>query len=407
MIEEYSLYNYKRRVKKIKEKTIQSKKIKSANTKHIIDFINNKTTNQEISLSREYKLWYIFNHIGEICKKDFMKMTKTDVTNIIEILKEKDYAATTLSDYKKLIKAMWKFLKGKPNSRDYPEEVADMSCNGKPKIKEEKDMITFDECKEMVAKEPNPRNKAIIMLLFETGIRVGELMNMKTSDIKFSSNGFGEITVSGKTGIRNIPNFYLSAPYLKRYIAGHPNEDKRKGWLWICPSNPNKPVSYTIIRRVLNEAGRRANIDKPLNPHNFRHSAVTHWDKIGLTDQEKKMLAGWTTTEQLQTYSHIGKKQVKDKIMQIYGEVMSEQNKPEKQLKCPSCRNVNEVKAKYCVNCGWCFTDEALNERKEFKENTELLIAQNKKMIEEILNRMGEREIALTKNCSKKCAVEN
>ncbi len=386
-----------------------NKVISQANKKDIHEFFENKVSQVDISLSRQCKILYLMLSIGELCKKDFKKMTKQDVNKLICDIKNKTknngdkIKPTTISDYKRMIKELWKYIKGKPNSKDYPKEVDGIKCNGKPPMKQEKDMITFEECKKMISREPNNRNKAIIMILFETGIRVGELMNMKTGDINFSANGFGEITVTGKTGTRTIPNFYMSAPYVKRYLAGHPNENKTKGYLWTQECNSKKPVSYTTISNILRNAGKRIKLDKPLNPHNFRHSAVTYWDKLGLSDQEKKVLAGWTTTKQLQTYSHVGNGQVKQRIMQLYGEVIDDKNKPEKQLKCPSCRTVNEINANFCAGCGWCLTDKALNERKQLQEGTEQLIVNNKKLISDMLEKLIDDKIAtLHKNEHRK-----
>ena len=68
----------------------------------------------------------------------------------------------------------------------------------------------------MIRTARNIRDKAIIALLFDAGIRSGELLNMKIKDVDFNTES-AHITVNGKTGMRKVPILF-SAPYIARYL---------------------------------------------------------------------------------------------------------------------------------------------------------------------------------------------
>ncbi len=66
------------------------------------------------------------------------------------------------------------------------------------------------------------RDKAMVMTLFESGLRVGELLTMQIKNVRFEQQG-AYLSVTGKTGDK-VVFVYLSAPLLSQWVSQHPTE---------------------------------------------------------------------------------------------------------------------------------------------------------------------------------------
>ena len=89
-----------------------------------------------------------------------------------------------------------------------------------------------------------------------------------------------------------------SKPYLAEWLEAHPRSGSTDAYLFVGDpehhnTDLNQPLCQGTIRRMLERTAERANVEKPVNPHNFRH----YWTTImkqdyGLNDEEIKFLLG-------------------------------------------------------------------------------------------------------------------
>lgn len=77
-----------------------------------------------------------------------------------------------------------------------------------------KDLLTKQDIQRQIKAAKNDRDKAFIAVLYETGARIGELIDLKVGDIEDRKHGM-KIVIDGKTGARRIP-LVESVPHLKR-----------------------------------------------------------------------------------------------------------------------------------------------------------------------------------------------
>lgn len=130
-----------------------------------------------------------------------------------------------------------------------------------------------------------PRS-GIHAILWETGARIGELIDLQYGDIETDTRGT-YVIVTRKTGARRLP-LIESRLYVEQWLTAHPIPRPNVPlWCKIEQGAPNEAIGYNYIRlRLLKRAQERAGIEKSVNPHHFRHSRATH-------------LANWLTEAQL------------------------------------------------------------------------------------------------------------
>jgi integrase/recombinase XerD len=122
--------------------------------------------------------------------------------------------------------------------------------------------------------EPRPRDRAILLLLYASGIRVSELCGLSWRDLQANGEG-GQVTVFGKGG--NTRAIQLPASVWKLVLGLRPS-----------PAGPDDPVFVSrkaktggrlrplAVFRVVRKAARRAGIELPVSPHWLRHAHASH-----------------------------------------------------------------------------------------------------------------------------------
>jgi len=226
------------------------------------------------------------------------------------------------------------------------------------RVKKPSDILGIDEVMRMIKTceyESSPitckRNKAVISLLYECGLRRGELVNIKLKDVTPTDFGFS-IYVEGKTGSRMV---YAvdSACYLREWLNVHPQVSNPEAPLFVSLSRRNgeaKPLSDDAVLLIVKRAASRAGIKKRVYPHLFRHSRATHLAKH-LSEQTTKKLMGWSrASPMLQTYIHLSERDVRDELLSLYG--LKPKETPVIGIKrCPKCGKTNPPDVTYC-ECG-------------------------------------------------------
>jgi integrase/recombinase XerD len=131
-------------------------------------------------------------------------------------------------------------------------------------------ILTEEEVQRMLAAERQPRNHALLWLLYASAIRVSECCNLKWKDVQERSEG-GQITVLGKGGKTN--SILLPASVWIR-LGGLRAEASFDGPVF--RSRKGQHLHPTQVRRIVRRAALRAGIDKPVSPHWLRHAHCSH-----------------------------------------------------------------------------------------------------------------------------------
>jgi len=147
--------------------------------------------------------------------------------------------------------------------------------------------LTQDQVLNLIEIEENVRNKAIIALFTESGLRLTELTNIELSDIDWSSH---TIRIIGKGKKEAYAPFgSLSEKYLRMWLS----EYTPSGNVW----GLNQWGIISFLRRLEDETGL------PCNPHTFRRTFACLLRKAGIDTMTIKDLGRWESLEMVQRYT--------------------------------------------------------------------------------------------------------
>jgi len=354
-----NIYNYEKRLKSIEINIQQSKKISQKNKKLILEFRDDCFANN-IGLARIIRYLYCLRDISIWLNKSFSVAKTQDIKQLVaKIERMNNYSPRTKYEYRATLKKFYKWLK----NTDNPEEISWIKLNFKKNNEKlPSDLLTEKDITEMVNKTSNPRDRAIIITLYESGCRIGEFIKLQIRDITFDKYG-SLLNVTGKTGARRV-RVVTASPYLLDLINKHPNKENPESYLWL-KNNTSKMLEYAAFCKALRVAAKRANIKKKVNPHNFRHARATSLANK-LTDQQLKIFFGWTrSSDMASVYVHLSGRDVDDALLSTYGiktDRVEEKTQKLKPISCQRCSLSNEPTNKYCKQCGFPLNKESQQE---------------------------------------------
>jgi len=156
-----------------------------------------------------------------------------------------------------------------------------------------------------VSKLSGLRDRAILELLYATGMRVGELTAVRINDIDFWS---GSVKVTGKG--RKQRFCYLTenaVEFIEKYLEKRPKKPER-----LFLNKNGTPLSAVSIRKNLNKYIRNTAIVKRVSPHTIRHSFATILLSRGCGLRAIQELLGHADISSTQIYTHISPKHLKE-----------------------------------------------------------------------------------------------
>lgn len=296
---------------------------------------------QQLGESRIKKYYYILNKISKMLNKDFDKANKDDITKLLVDIQRKPLKEWTKHDYRITIKKFYKWL-GKEELVSWFKTTVDKNKLPLPTT------ITREELLKLIQSCRTVRDKALISVLYESGCRIGELINVRLNEIEFDAYGSVLIINRGKTGSRRIRICGKAVEYLKEWVnVNHPTKK---------PDDVLFPYTYEGLAKVLKNIGKRAGLNKRIHFHMFRHGRATELSKE-LSDQELKIFMGWSKSSNMtETYVHLSGKDIEQKILQISG--ISEKDKIDNAL------NILQVKKPEVFDVLYEFVKKQLSENK-------------------------------------------
>jgi len=247
------------------------------------------------------KNYLFFNSkLLEFCGKDAEQIEEQDVKNFLaEKLSNKATGSVILA-LAAIKYAFMTILKKDPTSniaRPRKEKVLP-------------DVLSKEEVDAVIKAAETVKSRLMIKMLYYTGLRVSELVNLKVSDINLEK---GEALIKGK-GNKQRRVFFTPRLHdsLKEWLSAHPQN--------IFLFSKEKPLTTRNIQKILNKISKKLGLQKPLTPHKLRHSFATHLLESGSDIRTIQALLGHENLSTTQIYTHLTDelyKKAKEKIYEL------------------------------------------------------------------------------------------
>lgn len=249
-----------------------------------------KGQKKKIGKRRCMKYIYMLKRLSKWFDKPFSEVAQKDMEVFIlrldndEILtfKGKPFSEESKADVKKAVRKFWKWMNG---GHQYPDIVSWIDTTYKI---QEIPAIKFEEMQRLVEYSDSPEKKFYVMLLFDSGARPEEAMNLRWSDLEKKQPESGRHYYMArirwsKTKPRTI-SLPLCTEMIDRIINAHPEKQDS--------SEPLIPVEYSNLYKKLKLLGRNV-LRKNIYPYIFRHSSITYYAKVLRNRQKLCYRYGW------------------------------------------------------------------------------------------------------------------
>jgi len=161
------------------------------------------------------------------------------------------------------------------------------------------EFLTKEETIKFLDVIENPKHRLIIELMYGTGMRVNELVNLKVKDFDFEGN-YGWV----RQGKGRKDRLFILPLRLKEKIQELINSLKLDSEDWLFTGQSGNHYSVSSIQMIVKKARKVAGIEKNVHPHTFRHSFATHVIQNGYALMELQPLMGHSKLETTMVYLH-------------------------------------------------------------------------------------------------------
>jgi integrase/recombinase XerD len=357
---------YEKRIAKTMQALDKNPHILEENKETIKEYLKHLILNG-YSYSRIYKNALYLMEMAEQIKVPFKYAETRDIEDIVLWITQRPVAEDTKVDYKIVLKRFYRWI----GNGEYPSCVKWLrTTKRKSDEKLPEDILTEEDVKKMIDAAENARDRAFIALLWDTGARMGELIDLKLKNIEDDPHG-KRIVLRGKTGARRL-FIIFSVPYVQAWMAAHPfrNDPEAPLWVNVGTKNSGKKVGYAALNHMLRKVAKKAGINKPVNPHHFRHSRATFLANT-MTESQLDQWFGWVQGSRVPAvYVHLSGRDLDSTYAKIYGMDIGEDKRTSKfkPKKCPRCGAIVEPDAKFCHRCGMALDVDTAKELEDVQE---------------------------------------
>lgn len=157
-------------------------------------------------------------------------------------------------------------------------------------------VLSRDEVNKLIKNTRNSKHKIIVSLIYGSGLRVSELINLRIKDFDFK-NKIGRV-ISGKGGKDRL---FIIPEKLFRVLLQMSVARNREEYFFL--TNRNDRYSMRGIQEIIKESAKISGLTG-VHPHTLRHSFATHLIEQGQSISEVQMLLGHSSPETTQVYLH-------------------------------------------------------------------------------------------------------
>ena len=264
------------------------------------------------SYKEDLKSFFQFKKAKKVEELDYK-----DIDNYIIFLTDDDKAPKTIIRRATTIRSFFSFLQ-KENYMFHESSLIEM-----PKLNHSlPNVLTFEEVEALfsapdMTKKEGIRDRAMLEVMYASGLRVSELLALKLSQYSSSLNC---LKIYGKGNKeRMVPIGDYALEYLTKYLREVRDFNIGKKTDYVFLNKAGKVITRQYFWQQIKKYGEIAQIKKSISPHTLRHSFATHLLENGADLRMVQEALGHSKISTTQIYTHVSTK----RILSIYDKVMN------------------------------------------------------------------------------------
>ena len=256
-------------------------------------------------------------YLNENNIKKYKDITYDDIRLFISYLYNQKYTNKTISRYISSIRSFFKYLKNNNIINTNP-----MLLISNPKLsKKLPKYLNSNDLENLLNAYDNNnyigiRNSLILEMLYSTGIRVSEIINIKLDDISITERS---IKITGKGSKERIVYFGSKCTQLIRlYLDKTYNKININNLEQLFLSKTGKKISDREVRKIVSDAAIISGIEMNVSPHVLRHTFATHMLSDGADLRSVQELLGHENLSTTQIYTHLTNEKIRNTYLNAH-----------------------------------------------------------------------------------------
>ena len=254
------------------------------------------------------------NILSNNINKDLLKLNSKDIEHFISSL---NLESSSISNYLSSFKTFYNYYVKIGLLKENPVLLIDS-----PKLKKHlPTYLTIDEIDKLLNIEIkdafSARNKSLLELLYATGLRISELINLEFKNIDLNDC---IVRIMGKgSKERIVPINDTAIKYLKVYVKDYRHclvKKEQNNYVYL--NNHGKKMTRQGVFKMLKKRTEEANIKKDVSPHTLRHSIATHMLENGADLRIIQEFLGHESISTTQIYTHLSNHKLKSDYMEYF-----------------------------------------------------------------------------------------
>lgn len=254
---------------------------------------------------------FTFNNFIKENNLDILKVEYKDIRNYLEYLYNLKYSNKSISRHISSLRAFYKYLLNEGYIKHNP-----MLLISNPKLETKLPVYLKTDEIELLLKITDTdnvvdiRNNLIIELLYSTGIRVGELVNIKLNDIDINNES---IRILGKGSKERIVYFgKICKNSINKYIEVRNSLLKDKTSDYLLINTYGNKMTDSLVRKEFEKIIKVNNLKFKFSPHTIRHTFATHMLDEGANLLSVKELMGHSSISSTGIYTHVSNEHLRN-----------------------------------------------------------------------------------------------
>jgi integrase len=312
----------------------------------------------------------------EITQRDLKSLLSDFSNGTIDATPDGGYADGTMVQFQSASKA---FVNHNGLDID-PDDIPVSDTGTGSQAVDERDMFDNSDIEAMRDVIENARDECLFELLLNTGQRIRAIQTLRIKDVDVNEGVYwlntDEIGLKGADKVGKKRPLLGAVGAVKKWLEYHPTGNDDDYLITATVNNnkatPGEMMAQQTMRARLKKIANEADVNKPVNPHNFRHSFVTMCKRdYNMDDSTVKFLIGHSSDSTVMetTYQHLTDEDFIEDAEVATGRRERDDSTPVGRTQCPNpdCLNELDKTDKACSSCGTIIAPDAKQTKEQMQ----------------------------------------